>query len=177
MKRRLINLFIVLYLVTTVCWAIPFNSRLRTRVVKLTSPGVLWIGLWQNWDLFAPNPRSSNVYLEAEVTFQDGKKMVWRFPRMEELGIVESSFKERYRRWANDNVRMDSKSQLWPDAARFIARLHASPHNPPQTVRLVRYLSVIDKPYAVGYGKLLPATDSWKSTVFFTYDVQPDDLR
>jgi hypothetical protein len=127
--------------------------------------------------MFAPNPRAANVYVEAEITFQDGKQTLWRFPRMEELGVIESSFKERYRRWANDNVRMDTNPRLWPDTARFVARLNDSPGNPPATIQLVRYVSIIEKPYAVGGGRLLPSTDKWKRTTFYTYDVQPEDLR
>jgi len=172
-KRVVINGFIIVHLVAIFCWAIPLNSLLRTAINDRFSPYLLWSGLWQGWDMFSPNPRSFNTYLEAEITFRDGQQRVWKFPRMNELGYIERYFHERYRKWANDNVRLDANSALWPDTARYIARLHFNASNPPQSVKLVRYWADIPPPSGQAY---LPSQEQWQHFVFFTYQVAPCDF-
>jgi hypothetical protein len=172
-KRAVINGFIILHLVAIFCWAIPANSLLRTAINERFSPYLLWSGLWQGWDMFAPNPRSFNTYLEAEITFRNGQQRVWKFPRMNELGFIQRYFHERYRKWANDNVRLDENSGLWPDTARYIARLYFDASNPPQSVKLVRYWAEIPPPSGQFY---LPSRVQWQHFVFFTYQVVPGDF-
>jgi hypothetical protein len=165
-----LSAFIAFHIIAIFFWSMPLNTLLVGVVRDAVGPYFLWSGLWQGWDMFAPNPYSTNAYLEAEVVFRDGQQRVWKFPRMQDLGLVDRYFKERYRKWANERVRMDANSVLWPDAARYIARLHANPRNPPQTVRLVRYWAEVPPP---GPGVSKPA---YQRYVFYTYTVAPGDL-
>src|SRR5690349_3839852 len=89
LKRALINGFIIFHLVAIISWAIPANSLHRTEINDRLSPYLLWSDLWQGWDIFYPNPRNINTYLEAENTLRKEQQLVWKFPRMEELGFVE----------------------------------------------------------------------------------------
>ena len=100
----------------------PFQNFIR--------PYMLWSGLFQAWDMFAPNPMKLNSYVEAEVSFRDGSRRIWSFPRMNEIGYVDRYFKERYRKFANEYLRMDVHSALWPDAARYIAPRQSQPVEP-----------------------------------------------
>jgi len=170
--RVALSIFILLHLIAMLCWALPLNSLLVQVLKEQVAPYMLWSGLFQAWDMFAPNPRMANVSVEAEVTFSDGQQRIWPFPRMEQLGLVDRYCKERYRKWANDHLRMDANAGLWPDAARYIARLHTQPGNPPVTVRLVR--SWADIPPPTDSTAPLPAHTN--RFVFFTYGVEPDDL-
>jgi hypothetical protein len=169
-KRWLISAFIAFHLLAVLCWAFPSNSLLVGGVKKLVTPYMLWAGLFQSWDMFAPNPRSLNIYVTAEITYANGQRRVWEFPRMEKLGLVDRYFKERYRKWANDNLRLDENARLWPDAARYIARLNAEPGNPPVEVRLKRSWQQIPGPTSN------MAAPIWFHYAFFTYRVAPGDL-
>jgi hypothetical protein len=121
------------------------ESPLVSACGSFSRPYPLWTGLFQKWDMFAPDPSKLNCYVGAQIAFRDGRTALWNFPRMENLGIVEKYFQERYRKYANDNLRLDSDAPAWPDAARYIARLHCSAVNPP-----VRYRSIVPPPTATG---------------------------
>ncbi len=121
--------------------------------------------------MFAPDPLRINAYLEAEVKFQDGSTLRWTFPRMEQLSMGRKYFKERWRKWATDNVRLDRNSGLWADAARYVARLHQAMPSPPTQVKLIRLWADIPPP------ERAKEPDNWNSYAFFTYDVKPSDLE
>jgi len=63
-------------------------------------------------------------------------------------------------------------ADLWPDAARRVARLNNRASNPPKTVMLV-----------FRWSEIIPRSDGaydrgpWGVNVFFRYDVQPEDLK
>ncbi len=135
-------------------------------------PYMAWSGLFQKWDMFAPNPSMLNNYMTADITYADGHTATWSFPRMEELGLVDKYVKERYRKFANDNLRLDAFSVLWPDAARYIARVNkVQASNPPVAIDLIRHWSVVQPPGSVS------ATGPWNQFKFFHYAVQPGDLQ
>lgn len=129
---------------------------------------MLLSGLAQGWPLFAPDPRSANYRLEAEITYADGSTLIWKFPLPKDFAYPY--LKERDRKWSNDSVRLDENAVLWPDTARYIARHNNDRTNPPTSVKLVRYWSEIFPP---GSHK----SDPWHSYAFFTYSVVAEDLR
>ena len=134
-------------------------------------PYFLWAGLFQSWDTFSPSPKAINSYVEAIVLYQDGHTKIWAFPRMERLSLTQRYFKERYRKFV-ENLKEDTNSALWPDAARFIARLNNNGPSPVIKIFLVRYWSNIvpraDDPYTPG---------PWDAHVFYAYVVEPQDLK
>lgn len=172
LRRRLVSAFIAFNLFAITCWCVPLQSPLLSRIRSGMLPYMRWIGLFQSWDMFAPNPSNLNNYVGALVKFRDGSSRLWNFPRMENLGYVDRYFKERYRKYANDNLRLDADSALWPDAARYIARVNNQPSNPPVQVSLIRYWSVIPPPGP--YGEYTEGP--WQQFVFYRYSVVPGDL-
>src|SRR5262249_15294639 len=104
---------------------------------------------------------------------QDGSHRIWAMPKMDDLGYVERYFKERYRKYSTEYLRMDSYAALWPDAARYIARLHRGSPSPPAVVRLIRSWSEINPPAPDGSYKPGP----WRSYAYYVYLVQPGDLQ
>lgn len=133
---------------------------------------MLWSGLFQSWDTFAPEPKSVNSYIEALVVFKDGSTSTWKFPRMEQLSLTERYYRERYRKFV-EVLQQSSHSALWPDISRYIARLnnkHAS--NPPEIVILVEHRSAIG-PYTEGPYRPEPS----HARIFFEYNVKPEDLK
>src|SRR6185312_14829620 len=98
--RDAISIFILFNLIAIICWAVPFNFSLTRDIKNLVRPYMLWTGLFQSWDTFAPNPKSTNSYLEAIAITQSHQQKFWVFPRMEQLSFGERYRKERYRKFA-----------------------------------------------------------------------------
>jgi len=170
--RIALSAFILLNLFGMVSWCVPMESPLVVACRNVVKPYVLFTGLFQKWDMFAPEPSRLNCYVGAQIVYRDGHNSLWTFPRMENLGIVDKYFKERFRKFANDNLRLDTNSALWPDAARYIARLHNSAANPPVAVNLIRYWSEVPPPTSNGTYQPGP----WQQYQFFRYNVVPGDL-
>jgi hypothetical protein len=171
-KRMAISAFLLFHIFAITCWCIPLDSPLIANFRDVIRPYMLWSGLFQGWDMFAPSPRNINSHLEAVVIYKNGLTHTWKFPRMEKLGFPERDFKERYRKFA-ENVQNDANSALWPDVARRITRLNGDASNPPALVLLVRYWSEIKPPGAGGAYHPQP----WHANIFFEYIVQPQDLQ
>ncbi len=168
--RMIVSAFILFHLVAIASFCLPFNTLLLPAAKNAVRPYMLWSGLFQSWDMFAPDPRKTNLRVGAEVTFRDGQTRAWRFPAMQELSYGGRYAKERYRKYSNDNLRLDENSALWPDAAAYIARLNYSdPSNPPVGVQLVRSWSDVALWESGG--------EPWHSYMFFRYKVAPGDLR
>lgn len=172
--RIALTAFVAFHLFVIVIWSMPLDIALVVQAREAVKPYVLWTGLFQKWDMFAPDPSKLNNYVAATLTYRDGSRSEWEFPRMENLGYVDKYFKERYRKYACDNLRLDARSALWPDAARYIARLNTSnAANPPVEVDLVRHWSEIAPPGPNGEAHFSP----WSEYVFYRYPVQAGDLK
>ena len=181
-KRAFINAFVILHLYIIFFWGMP-GSNLRSLAIVPVQSYVLKTGLWHSWDMFSPDPLAVNFNLEAHITFQDGSIRIWEFPRMEQLGFWERYQKERYRKW-RERVRQDIYSMVWPDTARFIARLNNHGTNPPVKVVLVRHWGPIPppvpespgRPKARDYQPMPEGFEMNNNFRFAYYDVKPEDL-
>src|SRR5258707_226922 len=142
MKRTAINIFLIFHILAIACWCLPVDTPLLPFCRNLVRPYLLWSGLFQSWDMFAPVPKAANTCLEATVLYKDGSGEIWTFPRMEKLSLTERYFKERYRKFA-DNLQLEENDPLLVDAARYIAREHNSPARPVKTIILVQKWSYI----------------------------------
>ena len=150
----------------------PLDKMIRSRL----GPYVLPLGFWSQWNMFAPNPPISNNYLEAEVTFADGERATWRFPRVDQMGFFERYRGERYRKWASERVVAAGRPLplVAEAAAGFAARQVERPGNPRRRVELVRYRSQIPSPKR---GRLRPHAEppgDWERQVLYAieYDAQ-----
>jgi len=171
--RIAVTIFVAFHLFAIITWAVPLDTPLIVQCREAIKGYMLWTGLFQKWDMFAPDPSKLNNYVTATVIYRDGRTAVWTFPRMETLGYVDKYFKERYRKYACDNLRLDNKSVLWPDAARYVARAVVTPSEAPVEVDLVRHWSEVQPPGPHGEESSSP----WSEFTFFRYSVQPGDLR
>jgi hypothetical protein len=168
-----VNLFIVFHVAAFLAWCLPIQSLIVTNFKERIKSYMLASSLFQSWDMFAPDPLRLNLRVDAEITFRDGETRTWYFPRMDELGFVDRYFKERYRKYATEYLRADGYEALRPDAARYVARLHNQPENPPVTVTLYRSWSQMQRPAPDGSYR----ADPWTRVSFFTYTVTPGDLQ
>jgi hypothetical protein len=168
-KRALINILISFNLLAILVWVFPINPPLFQKIRKTIGPYMQLSGLVQGWEFFAPEPQSINAFLVGEITYRDGQKKKWKFPVPQDFGYYRRYFMARQLRWSVDSLRLDSNEALWPDAARYVARLNDNPKNPPVTVTFVRNWSYIAPPMS---GQPEPLNQY----TFFTYAVLQSDL-
>ena len=168
--RGAISIFILFNVVAILSWAIPLNVFPLPQIKEIVRPYLLWTGLFQSWDFFAPNPRPVNSYIQAVAVTQDHHMRVFNFPRMEQLSYGKRYREERYRKFVE--VLCDSRyAALWPDVARHVARLLNNSTDPPQMVILMKFQAPIK------YG-LTPAQEPVpKPEFFYEYYVSGEDLR
>jgi hypothetical protein len=168
--RGAMSTFILFHLIAITCWAAPTSFWLVSGIRGIVRPYMLWSGLFQSWDTFAPNPPTVNSYVKAAVVTQDRRIHVWAFPRMEELSYSQRYFKERYRK-LSEVMLQPNNAAILPDIANHIARLFNNQTDPPEKVLLVQYQTDI-KPGADETRKPIP-----KPFAFYDDYVQPEDLK
>ena len=165
--RVAINIFIVFHLVVIICAALPIDPAPIVTIRGLVWPYVLWTGLFQRWDMFAPDPPTANSYIKAVVIDQDRHIHVWPFPRMEELPLGERFQKERYRKFA-DVLPQPQMALLWPDISRRIAGQFDSQAGALDKVMLIQFQS-----------EITPGADTeppFRPTIFYEDYVHPETL-
>jgi hypothetical protein len=166
-----VNTFLIFHLLAIPVWCLPTNNLLMLACRDFLRPYFLWTGLFQSWDMFSPNPKSVNNYLEALIIYKDGSTVNYSFPRMQLLDFAERYYKERYRKY-EEVLASDEHAALWPDAARHIARLHTSGLAAPQTIMLInRWSNVAQRDD--GTFERTP----WDAHIFYRYTVKPEDLN
>jgi hypothetical protein len=168
--RGAISIFIVFNMIAILSWAIPLNVAPLPQMKEIVRPYLLWTGLFQSWDFFAPNPRPVNSYIQAVAVTQNHHMRVFNFPRMDQLSYGKRYREERYRKFAE--VLCDSRyAALWPDVARHVARLLNNSTDPPQMVILMKFQAPIQ------YGVSLAQEPAPKPEFFYEYFVSGEDLR
>jgi hypothetical protein len=172
-RHALILIFLVWHFSGVIIWLSP-DCPLKQKLITPYLGYLNFFGLWQGWSVFE-HPRTYNEYVTAVVAFKDGSQKIWEFPRMEKLSIIEKMFKEGYRRWGNDCVSDVNDSYLWPDAARYIARMNRSNGSTPASVSIIRHWVWIDPP-ETGIGKPLRTLDDGQETLC-TYNTSTEDLQ
>jgi hypothetical protein len=166
--RILINAFILWHLFALTIWLLP-ESALRQSWIGLVSPYMTWTGFMQSWSLFSPNPAPMEVYVEARITYADGRARSWVYPRMVNMGYLERYRRERFRKLI-EMAHPDENRVVWPSLARYAARRNnLNPGNPPVSVALVRHFRAIPPP-----GLLFAP---FKTYLFFQMPVRSGDLR
>ena len=167
--RGAISIFILFNLIAITSWAMPLNYPPLREIKEMVRPYLLWAGLFQSWDFFAPNPRPVNSYIEAVALTQNRHMRVFDFPRMEQLSFAKRYREERYRKFTE--VLCDpAYAALWPDVAKHVARSLNSVADPPQMVILMKFQT----PIKYGMKQSPPAP---KPEFFYEYYVSGEDLR
>jgi len=128
------------------------------------------IGLWQYWDMFAPNPSAIDYYGTAVVTYKDGTAAPYPLPRVADANIPQKMLAERFRKYF-ERVHLESNKHLWLSLAQAVAlRSYAKEGNPPVEVRLSRHFRRVAAP-----GEKQPR--DYESYTFFVYRVDPTWLE
>jgi hypothetical protein len=102
-------------------------------------------GMWQYWDMFAPEPSSMDLWASAEVQYFDGTKVDFKYPRIKDLGLIEKYHSERYRKFF-ERVNPDEYRYFWAPFAQTIALKSAkNPKNPPVRVAIIRHFAMVTR--------------------------------
>jgi hypothetical protein len=166
--RMLVNAFILWHLFALTIWLLP-ESQLRRNFIGLVSPYMTSTGLMQSWAMFAPNPPSVDVFVEARIAFANGQVRDWSYPRLGDPGLLDWYRNERFYKLI-ENGHMDENRMVWPSLARYAARRNNSdPRNPPVSVALVRHFGTIPPPG----GSFGP----YQAYAFYGTPILPQDLR
>jgi hypothetical protein len=169
-KRGVIAVFIAFHIFAITIWAIPADSRVVNGARQLVQPYIVWAGVSQTWDMFAPNPKDVNRFLKAVVITEHRHPYVYSFPRMELLSLPERYQKERYRKF-EDFISQPQFAPLLPDVAVHIARLYDSPSDRSDRVMIIKYELRIDP------SDEYQSMRSPKPTVIYDDYVERSDLR
>jgi hypothetical protein len=175
--RILINSFTITHILLIVAWLFPVTGSLSA-IRNVFSRYIVFLGLDQNYSMFAPRVRKVDRHFIALITFQDLSTVIWPYPRVERMSIIEAMYRERYRKFANDNLVMPSLKMFLPGLARFIARTHVCPGNKPELVSI--YMSETNIPGPRWQAGAMPASSallhSCSLTNIFSYQVEDKDL-
>jgi hypothetical protein len=151
-KRRAVNLFLLWHAFALFMWLMPSGSPIVQACVGMVRPYMVVTAFAQSWSMFSPDPDRMDVYLEAQITYANGEKRSWEFPRMSHLGYVKRYEEERWRKMT-EVATHGGNHNLWPALARYAARVNnPDPQNPPVSVELFQHSRMIPPP-----GQPIPA--------------------
>ena len=142
-RKPIISLFLLFHFYVFLLCVGRYNELARTMREPFVNY-ILFTGLAQNYGVFAPSPRRTNIHFLAVVTYEHGERKLVALPRMERLSLTQKFFKERYRKFLNDNVAAEKYAFLYRDVAARVAHDNdLFKDNHPVRVALVRMQSDI----------------------------------
>lgn len=135
-QKALINVFIVGYVLGSFVMCYP-PSQFHDAAVSAVKPFFNFFGLYQFFCFYAPNPQTVHrIHVWAEIYFRDGSKKLWEFPRLDNFknDFYQHQSNHRFYMWKNYIYSGELYPEIFPDAARFVARINWNPQNPPVTI-------------------------------------------
>lgn len=119
-KDIAIGAFCVWNILALVVWYLPF-APVRAFLMPVFEPYMQATGLCQDFFVFSPDVNTSYAEISGVVQMPDGSTVVWEYPHIVSMNLLEKMVKERYRSYATSILRR-SNSYLLPAMARRIAR-------------------------------------------------------
>lgn len=156
--RVAISLLVVLVIGLEVATHLP-PSALDRAVDEPADRAVRLLGIEQAWGVFAPNPRTTSLRLEAHVTFADGSSTTWTVPSGPRIGSNLRFY--RWRKWL-ERARADGYRSIWRPTAEWIASIHSDGPSPVTRVELVRHFRE---------NVLSGDPNPWQEATYFTLDL------
>jgi hypothetical protein len=150
---------IILLVIWLWCYDLPADSPLRRFVSYFQKP-FLYLGLWHNWAMFAPEPLHVNRRLKALIRYADGSIDEWR--PMEPLRtnwFVDLLWLRHYK--FQFSVLSGSDSVLWQPLCQWLIRQATLDGLQVQSIQLVREYQMVQGPMADQ-----PLTE-WQSVVMY----------
>ncbi|MEM7284965.1 MAG: hypothetical protein AAF480_01315 [Actinomycetota bacterium] len=143
---------------TLVVWNLP-SSELRSELRPGLRPVVNAVAIDQSWSVFAPNPTTVSLAVEADVHLSSGEVIRHRFPHGDDF--IGAYREYRWRKWER-RIRLDRNDHLWRPTAQWVAAQYEDV-GPVRRVVLIRTFSETPEP---GTG----ADRVWETVEFYDYD-------
>lgn len=156
--RALLSLIVGFLVFTLVIWNLP-DSEVRRELRPMLRPVVNAAAIDQSWSVFAPNPTTVSLAVEADVHFRDGTVERYTFPHGD--AVIGAYREYRWRKWER-RVRLDRNDHLWEPTAQWVADRY--PEGTVASVVLIRRFSDTPEP---GSGD----ERVWESVEFFTLEL------
>lgn len=179
MKKRFsviaINLFIIANLMMMIRAQLDQKSPIINFVYTPITYFQYYFSMWRGWSMFAPEPMRMNSYVDAKVIFEDGTQTIFNFTDIENISLFDRYiYNERFRKYMTDGLRLDNKSYLWKDGAKFVLRKVdiANPKKMVKSVTFRRRWQPLDKWFMplVPHRKEIDRT-KFKTYEYYTYEV------
>jgi hypothetical protein len=154
--RALISALIAVVLAAIVIANLP-HSALERDGNRAARPFLLATGLDQDWSVFAPDPRSQVIDLEATVVFPGGTGELWRVPAG---GPFVGAYWDYRWRKLEENLIADVHSDLWQGFATWVAGQRVRSVVPSRVDLIRRFYDL----YPPGRN---PAHSPWRSVAFY----------
>jgi hypothetical protein len=102
---------------------LPLDAKFIGATYRPVDAYLSFFSIYQDWMMFAKNPARLNIYLTADVEFDDGTRDTYVFPKPTELSLLEKYiYGERFRKIISESIRRDDNRFMWPDTAKFALR-------------------------------------------------------
>lgn len=144
-RRRLVNVFIVWQIVCVAAWLLPASWPVVRNLLPADGSGdvrayMTLSDFAQGWSMYAPNPDTRDLWMDAKVTYRNGQVREWTMPRIKDMSYLRRYPMERMRQWMNS---ASNNPNLWFSIARFAARsCDTDPSNPPVFVLLREHVRI-----------------------------------
>jgi hypothetical protein len=173
--RIAVILFVFWHFFAIAVWLMPAGSEISNRGMPYVRPYMTATGFMQGWSMFAPQPYSLDLFIEARIHYADGRVKSWKFHRVSEMSYWRRYGKERWRKYT-EVANQDQFKFLWHSSARYAARVNnVYPANPPVSVELIRHFRFVQPPAQV----VSPQTmyTPWQSIRYTTQPIKREELR
>lgn len=137
-RKPILSIFIVYNILGLALLLSPQNV-LRQSFLPSFLPYLYATGLFQGRGVFVPRPHTYEIKFTAQINFTDGSSASWNCVNMEDLNVLERFQKEKYRKWARQNMDTNTPLKWWPETAIYLARIHHTKSKVPAEVFLIRH--------------------------------------
>jgi hypothetical protein len=162
---------IITYIFAAFSWSMPADKFPRKdSIVKYTEKPLFFFGLWQDWNMFAPNPRNEDIWMDLHFLNRDGTLHTWALTDMVKMPFIERWRQERWRKYFNDHLRLDDEKRLWQPFADYSLTVLRQRGYDPVTIDFVRHW----RPTQIPVRPDLRADvrkDPWKQHLFFHWQI------
>lgn len=122
LKKIVISGFIIFNFLAMIRVHMPLNTTLFQNLYKPVDVYLSFFSLFQNWNMFSPEPSRTNAYITAVIHFHDESKETYVFPRSSDMTAFQKYVNGERFRVLSEAIRKDENNYLWKDAARFALR-------------------------------------------------------
>jgi hypothetical protein len=172
--RIVSTVFIVFHLVGIVFWNMT-PSYVQAPIQQFYRPYMTFMGLYQSWGMFAPEPGRDNYFLGARITYRDGRRRLWYIGRQDHNNNWQRILNERARKMAEGLYNPNIGRNHYPQMSLWAARKNnIYPNNPPVKVEIMRFWASIPLP---PYGVNEPISKEWKQDIVYSTPIQIEAKR